>query len=131
MEYIGLNTEIEIDIIPGSNGKMQIDNMGMVYKVSKGEMRVIDLKEDHHGYIRVQVGGKYMSVHRLVAEIFIPNPENKPQVNHKDGCKTNNCVENLEWVTPQENVQHAIANGLRYNCPVNYKGNPLKKMKKW
>jgi len=59
------------------------------------------------GYARVKFGSKYYAVHRLVAQAFIPNPDNLPQVNHKDGNKDNNHVSNLEWCTLQYNMKHA------------------------
>ena len=72
------------------------------------------------GYPIVNIAGKIRRVHRLVADRYIPNPDNKPQVNHKDGNKLNNNVSNLEWVTNQENRNHAVKYGLQINgerCP--------------
>ena len=73
----------------------------------------------HTGYkvISSRIGGRYgkcicVRVHRMVAQAFIPNPDNKPSVNHKDGNKTNNHVSNLEWVTVSENNRHAWDTGL-------------------
>lgn len=71
---------------------------------------------NHKGYLAVELSkdgkGKRIFIHRLVAVAFIPNPENKPQVNHEDGDKTNNFVENLFWSTNKENMQHSVRTGL-------------------
>ena len=67
---------------------------------------------DKGGYLRVTLLGETRKVHRLVAIAFIPNPERKTQVNHINGIKTDNRVENLEWVTHSENMIHAYKTGL-------------------
>lgn len=79
--------------------------------------RVIKPQLSNVGYIRVELNnsgaGKKYSLHRLLAEAFIPNPDAKPVVNHKDGDKTNNSLDNLEWATQSENQKHAYRLGLQ------------------
>ena len=82
-----------------------------------------DIKKSHnsYGYRLVSIKGKRFIVHRLIAMAFIPNPENKPEVNHKNGIKNDNRLENLEWVTHEENHIHASINGLTAHGENHYK----------
>ena len=79
-------------------------------------------QQTYHGYKKVSIlydgEQKTVSVHRMVAILYIPNPNNLPEVNHKDGNKANNTVDNLEWVTRQENIIHSsVVLGLRKENP--------------
>lgn len=97
----------------GYEDNYEVSNLGRI-RNRKGYVMKPALRKDgyHWIYLASKTAPNNASVHRLVAKAFIPNPDNKPQVNHKDGNKTNNCVSNLEWVTQSENVRHAYANGL-------------------
>lgn len=70
-------------------------------------------RENANGYMIASLDGEQLSVHRLVALHFIPNPYQYTQVNHKDGNKQNNHVSNLEWCSPSQNADHALQTGLR------------------
>ena len=106
------------------NPFMQISSKGRV-KIEKHANRKEEIKteffKDKDGYSRINVrnssgGYTQMAIHRLVAIAFIPNPENKPCVNHIDSNRNNNCVENLEWTTAKENVLHSFLHGQRQQC---------------
>lgn len=97
-----------------------ISSRGRVKSTRTGRELIRKLYKDKHGYLQVGLSlGKRKSksflVHRLVASHFLINPSEKPHVNHKDGVKTNNSKDNLEWVTAKENTLHAYNTGLRNN----------------
>ena len=115
--------------IKGYEGKYIVSNYGEVIslprlKQNNSKKQYVEPKElskhisSTNGYVYVLLCGKgkckNVRLHKLVAEAFIPNPEHKEQVNHIDGDKTNNKVENLEWCNNAENIKHAYRTGLTY-----------------
>lgn len=93
-----------------STSLFTIDKNGVKKKKAR---KILKQSFTSTGYLMVNLKRKMCKVHRLVAIAFIPNPYNKPYINHKDGNPLNNTVENLEWVTQKENIEHAIRTGLR------------------
>ena len=134
-----LSLEPPVDVTTSDDEWRFIPGMGNIYQASiHGEIRSVDrvntfmhygsvasriqkgrvlsqqISKDGYLHCMISIDGIAMlkSVHRLVALAFIPNPDNKPDVNHIDGNKTNNEVTNLEWVTKSENMQHAKQHDL-------------------
>ena len=109
------------------NGLYQVSNLGRIKGIKREVLRngnvyrwkerILTPQIEKNGYIRfiLSKNGKMyrILIHRAVAEAFIENKQNKPQVNHKNGNKKDNTVKNLEWVTAQENTLHSLKNGLR------------------
>lgn len=121
-----MEEEIWKDVV-GYEGVCKVSNLGRVKsldvevecknshtRVSKGIVRATPIDKD--GYLKVCINTKGKSitktVHRIVLEAFVPNINNKPQVNHINGIKHDNRIENLEWSTRSENMKHAYKNGL-------------------
>ena len=125
--------------IEGYEGLYQVSNLGRVKimrfinkntNIEKERIKSQKIRKD--GYLEVALykngKGKYIQVHRLVAKSFIPNPKKLPQVNHIDGIKTNNIVENLEWVSISDNAIHSsrvLRNNVRKINQYDLKGRYL------
>lgn len=112
--------------IPGFEDFYLASSFGRIMSIAPGRARTkgrlltprSDGKENGYLVVCLYKGGEkyYKKVHRLVAETFIDNPDNKKEVNHKDGNKRNNVISNLEWVSGKENMAHAVKNGaLNHN----------------
>lgn len=105
-----LENEIWKDIY---GGKYKISNYGRVWsRYNNGLLKLKNLFGYKRAFVFIENKCKNLAVHRLVAENFIPNPNNLPQVNHIDGNKNNNFYKNLEWCSQEYNIRHAFKTGL-------------------
>ena len=107
-----------------SFGNIKTKNRNGRHYFIKSHPLKIHTKENGYQRVVLSLNGhsKYYYVHRLVAELFIPNSDNLPYVNHKDGDKSNNHVDNLEWCTRSENEKHAWLIGLKSKNTIGTKG---------
>lgn len=104
-------------IIPDTIGHYLVSSHGRIKSIRSNKiMRPLRTTTGYH-QIQLRINGITIQrrIHRIVAQCFLENPENKPEVNHKDGNRVNNCLSNLEWCTKSENSKHAYDSGLNPN----------------
>ena len=110
--------EIWKDIL-GYEGKYMVSNWGRVKSLNyhrTGKEKILKGCDNGDSYLRVMLSkegkNKQYRINRLVAQAFIENPDNLPEVNHKDKVRTNNCVDNLEWCTTQYNIDYSLSKAI-------------------
>lgn len=120
--------------IDGYEGRYQASTLGQVRSLDgvsrqgrflKGKVLKQSVTKTGYHHLYLHNPGKNYRVNRLVAQTFIPNPTNLPQVNHIDGNKANNRVDNLEWCTQSENQLHAVKTGLQTSGASDYRSKPV------
>ena len=109
MTYLNVRLNVE------STHEYTIDNLGVVRNVTNGKVLKGTTITKSNRYVKIVLDKRY-PLHVLVAKHFVPNPDNLPQVNHKDGDRYNNKADNLEWCTASRNVKHAYDTGLKSNA---------------
>ena len=105
------NETLKPIVIDGKETVYLVSDMGHI--VNKKTGKILKPWSDKDGYLKINLLGKNYMVHRLVMIAFKPNPNSYPQVNHIDGHKDNNCIDNLCWCSGSQNVRHALRTGLR------------------